>query len=224
MSRYEGAGLADVVLVGIEDRLRELNTAEPGQIVDFDSATQTATVRPMLQRAVLDDDGEYQLETPPDIYDVPVIFPRSRLGYLTFPISQGDSGLIVYGMRDIGQWRYTGVQGSPGDHRVCSMAGAMFLPGLYPDADKLPATNGSHVVLAPLSGAYVLLGSSSATEFLAIASKVETQLGKLVDAIANAAVGTSDGGAAFKANVLSNLASYGFNAAGSTAATKVKGF
>jgi len=217
MSRFTGASLADVVIEGIEDRLREFHTAEPGRIVSFDAAKQTAIVRPMLQRAVLDDDDEYQLETPPDIHDVPVQFPRSRLGYLTFPISQGDSGLIVYAMRDIGQWRYTGPQGSPGDQRVASMAGAVFLPGLYPNADKLPTVNTTHVVLAPLQAAHLLLGGPNATQFIAMANLVLSELNAIRNLFNTHTHGgvTTGGGA-------SGVPSALMGPAGSVAATKVK--
>lgn len=69
----------------------------------------------------------------------------------------------------------------------------------------------------------VYLGSKDATDYVALASKVEAELAKIKNAISGAAVSGGDGGAAFKANIIAGLTSSGMGAAGSTAATKVLG-
>jgi hypothetical protein len=214
--------LADVILTGIEDRLRELNTSEPGEIVSYDATTQTARVRPLLARAVPDDDNALILEYAPDVFDVPVMFPRSLKGYLTFPIGAGDTGLLVYPMRDIGQWRATGQRGDPGDNRICTMAGAVFIPGLVPDSQQLANVSTSDVVLGVLLTAKLLLGGPTASDYVALSSKVETELTKIKTAISGAGVLAGDGGATFKTNIIAALNASTMGATGSTAATKVK--
>ena len=67
----------------------------------------------------------------------------------------------------------------------------------------------------------VYLGSPAATDYVALASKVEAELNKIKTAISGAAVSPGDGGAAFKTNIISALNGSSMGAAGSTAATKV---
>jgi hypothetical protein len=199
MSRFDSPSLADVLLEATEDRVRRLHTAEPGEVLEYNATEQVVTVRPFIQRGVLDDDGAYVREDAPEVFDVPVMFPRTRAGYLTFPISQGDTGLIVYAMRDIGQWRYTGQRGSPGDHRVASMAGAIFIPGLYARKDKLSNVSNQHVVLSGLDGAEVRLGHPSPASYAALATKVDAELDRIWQVLTMWTVVAQDGGAALKA-------------------------
>jgi hypothetical protein len=218
----DGAGIVDVIREGMEDRIRALNTSEPGEVVSYDVDTQTATVRPMVAGSVLDDDNAFVLEYPPDIYDVPVMHLRSRAGYLHMPIITGDTGLLVYPQRDIGQWRSTGQRGSPGDHRACSKSGAVLVLGLMTNERALDGMSSEDLILGVLGAALLLLGGPSATDYVALSSKVEAELTKIKTAISGAAVLANDDGATFKTNIIAALNSSGMGASGSTAATKVK--
>lgn len=216
MSQFASPSLADVIIRGMEDRLRSLHTSEPGEIVSYDATRQTARVRPVVLRGILDDEGFIVTEEAPDIFDVPVVFPRCGLGYMTFPMRVGDTGLIIYPMRDIGQWRATGQLSDPGDHRVCSMSGAVFLPGIAPDSE-IAAASSSDVVIGVLSTALLMLGGPSATDFVALSTKLDT----VINALATAVPAAGDGGAALQAAV---RAAWNPSApfTSSCAATKVK--
>lgn len=215
--------MADVFREGLEDRLRDLHTALPAEVLEYDSANQTITARPTVRQAILDDDGRYVEEDIPEIYDVPVMFPRTAAGYITFPIVPGDTVLLVFCERSIGQWRYTGTTCSAGDQSPHPMSAAVAIPGLYGTADKLASVSTQHVVIGVVgTPTKLLLGSPSASDFVALSSKVEAELAKIKSAIKGAAVTAGDGGAAFKSNIMSALNSSGMGASGSTAATKVK--
>ena len=96
------------------------------------------------------------------------------------------------------------------------------LAGLSPGDVALYRAGGLHLVLredrASITAPEVRLGSDAATELVALASRVEAQLTALKSAISGAATAPSDGGAAFKANLLAALSSW----PASTAASKVK--
>jgi hypothetical protein len=176
MGRFDGgaAGWADIIKDAIEDRLREFNTATPGEVMEYDATRQTATVRPMVAGAALNDEGAFVLEYPPDIYDVPVLFHRALGGGITLPFRVGDTVQILYNQRDIGQWRATNQRGSPGDHRINSMAGAIAIAGLYADSNALETHDTQNLVIYVTGGgSFVKLGSADATAFVALASKVD---------------------------------------------------
>lgn len=69
----------------------------------------------------------------------------------------------------------------------------------------------------------VHLGAAAGAAFLARADRVEAELLKIKNAINAAGVSAGDGGASFKANIIAALNGSSMGAAGSTAATKVKG-
>jgi hypothetical protein len=155
--------LADVIEAAIEARLRQLHTALPGKVTEYDATSQTATVKPMVKQAVQAADGSWIHEEYAEIFDVPVMFFRSAAMTLTFPIPVGTTGLLVFCERDIGQWRATGQNGSPGDQRAHSMAGAVFLPTMAPDA-SVSGASGDHAVVRLNGSTKLRLGSASANE------------------------------------------------------------
>jgi hypothetical protein len=211
--------LEDVIREAIDSYSLRVHTALPGVIKEWDPDTQTASVLPAVQTAVRDLKGRHIFETLPLIYDVPVMFPRTLAGYMTFPIQVGDTGLLIFPELDPAQWRSSDPSAAPrsaGDQRRHGLSGAVFIPGLYQGAYRITDFDPDNVVLA--SETFVKLGDATATQYPSLADLVDTQLTALKTAISGAAVVANDGGAAFKANLLAALASW----PASTAATKVK--
>lgn len=69
----------------------------PGEVLSYDPATQTATVRPLISKRRYDG-------TPlplPDLVDVPVDQPRGQAGAITFPIRPGDRVTLTPQMRSV---------------------------------------------------------------------------------------------------------------------------
>ncbi len=166
--------IPDVIRQWWASRERGIHTALPGKVTEYDAATQTATIAPQVQQAVQDADGFWVHEDLPEIFDVPVMSAGSGQAAITFPIAVGSTGLLIFCERDIGQWRYTGQASSPGDQRCHSLAGAVFLPGLRP-VSSVAAANPTHVVVA-LPGATQMLVGESATQFVALANLVLSEL------------------------------------------------
>lgn len=219
-------GLADVIREAIDSHSLRLHTALPGVIKEWDATTQTASVLPAVQTSVRDLKGRHIFETLPLIYDVPVMFPRTLAGYITFPVQVEDTGLLIFPELDPGQWRYSDPSAAPrsaGDQRRHDISGAVFVPGLYQNAYAVSDFDNVNVVVKAEGAGKVHLGGPTASDFVALASKVEAELTKIKAAISGAAVSAGDGGATFKTNIIAALNASGMGASGSTAATKVKG-
>jgi hypothetical protein len=213
--------LEDVVNAAIDARLRELHTALPGKVLAYDATTQTATIQPMVQQGIQTAAGRWVHETYAEIFDVPVMFMRSPSFTLTFPIPVGTSGLLVFCERDIGQWRATGQNGSPGDQRCHSMAGAVFHPTSAPD-DSIVAVSNSNAVVTLNSGALLHVGAS-ATQFVANATSSDARWTALFNSLASwvPAPVASDGGAAVAAQIKTLFAALS-SAYQTVAVTKLK--
>lgn len=199
-----------------------VHVAYPGTVVSYDSAAQRAVIRiaPSFRRAD-PNGGPPVLYRAPDIPGVPVAFPGGGPDYSdTWPLAAGSSGLVVITSRSMDEWLSAGgTTSEPQDPRRHDLTDAVFLPGLrsFAAAEVVPAAGlhaSARVIRAPL----VLLGDNTATDFVALASLVETQLTALKTAITAAPVIAGDGGASFKAALIAALSSW----PSTTAATKVK--
>lgn len=66
-----------------------------GEVVSYDPATQTATIRPKIVKK----DGEGNDLQPPDLEEVPIDFGSAGGGRMTFPVKPGDQVMLTAGMR-----------------------------------------------------------------------------------------------------------------------------
>ena len=83
------------VVKGIVDyRLDNLHTSLPAQVVDYDAATQTATLRVMLFRTV-DKDNVTGKEYPL-LSKIPVHFPRAGGMSITLPVAPDDDCMVFF--------------------------------------------------------------------------------------------------------------------------------
>lgn len=113
----------------------DTHTSMPGVVQSFDAAKQTAVVRPAVQR-FFRGDGFKPL---PDLFDVPVIFPRGGGFVLTFPVKQGDECILHFSERAIDNWHATGKVSEPSEFRThdlsdaCAHVGISSLPNVVKD-------------------------------------------------------------------------------------------
>ena len=214
---------ADMISAAIESALIDVHVALPGQVQSYNSITQTATIELQVKR-VLPKGVEFVTEDLPVLENVPVQFLRTNTFMVALPLAAGDYGLVVFNEMSIDQWRSKGDSTSPGDIGRHTLTGGVFQPGLMPVAETiLPAAlggddigtdlavgviGGIQVRIKPTGTVEVVAGGVSgqtADDFVAPAGKTATGLQTIVDAITNAAVVASDGGAAFKANIIAAL-------------------
>ncbi len=104
--------LKDVLQLLKKEILLELHSHHIGVIEDFDSITQTATVRIAYKRTFFKNDSKGGL-TPeliayPLLTDVPCIFLGGGKGNLTFPVEPDDECILFINDRDIDKWFTSG--------------------------------------------------------------------------------------------------------------------
>lgn len=170
-----------------------LRVAAPATVVSYNAATQRADLTMGFIPVVL---GPTEVPMQPiSLPQVPVAWPRTAAGYLTFPIVPGDTGLVVFNDRNLGEWLRLGAPTDPKLSRTHDLADGVFLPGLHPDTAPItPATSATATVI---EGPLVALGAAAPpTNFVALAQALYTYL----DAIFTAWTPVpNDGGAALKA-------------------------
>jgi hypothetical protein len=207
--------LSQVIEIGIDARLLDLHTALPGRVELYNPATQTADVRPVVQRAVTKSDGDVEHESLPVIPNVPVGWMRGGGYSLQFPLSVGDHVWLIFSEAAMAQWRSTGSLSEPGDLRRHDLSYPIALPCIAPTSGVLAPVVGSEAVLD--GPTQIRLGGLLA-DYVALSTLVTAQLNALKSAINGWTPVPNDGGAALKTALTSLFSSW----PGPVAATKVK--
>jgi len=130
--------LQTVVTEMVSNILSGVHTAIPAIIDSYDHSTMLCNARPSINTTF--EDGV--VVATPMIYNVPVLFPRSRFAAITFPLERGDSVLLVFSERSLDEWISNGGTTTPDDPRRHDMSDAVAIPGCFHSgAGKLPTNN-----------------------------------------------------------------------------------
>jgi hypothetical protein len=224
----------DIEEASIQKTLGELHTCMPGEVVavrsDAASKRQFVDVLPMLQRAVVDQDGEPLNEALPLLQMVPVAYVQGGGFFLSVPLRPGDAVLLLFAERSLDFWIEQARPGArspvvPGDLAMHSLQGAIALPcGPRPRAALLEGVSGSDMVIGLENGTILMRFTpagevvwAEGTQFVALANLVATELSRLwtaMNAHQHVVVGGGGGTASAQTTPL--------GPAGSVAATKTK--
>lgn len=218
---------AEVIREALDARIANVHTALPATVVSYDAAAQTVNVQPLVKRVVQDLDEDLELvESLPQIPSVPVAFPRSGDNWITFPVAQGDTGLLVFCERSIDTWRATNRESDPGSVRNHNLSDAVFLPGLSATASAVTTSSTATVVNV---ASELHLGGLSPAEFVALATKtdnrisaIESNLNSLITAFNAHMHATAGTGVPSPPTAGVGIPATALTPGSSTAATKVK--
>ncbi len=188
---------ADMISAAIDSALIDVHVALPAAIQSYDATTQTATVELQVQRVLPRGEG-FATEDLPVLENVPVVFPRTKKFMLSFPIAEGDYGMVVFNEMSIDQWRSKGDNTSPGDIGRHTLTGGVFQPGLMPNSEAIADDVSEDLVLGEIAGVQVRIkpggvcevvseGGPKADDWVAMTDKVLAAVGAAIDAAVLAA-------------------------------------
>ena len=130
----------------MERAMSRINTCMPGEIVSFNSGTQTAIVQPCIQQKRIDN-GAVVFQNLPQVINVPVVFPVAGGFALTFPVAPGDPCLLVFAQRSIDNWIDSGSDQPPEQDipgaRHHDLTDAFAIIGTVPNPNSISAWSGS---------------------------------------------------------------------------------
>lgn len=98
----------ETMLVAFEGFQAGIWTATPGIIQSFDATKQTCVVQPAIQAKVRNQDGITSNVNLPLLVDCPTQFLGGGGFTHTWPVAKGDECLVVFAMRCIDAWWYSG--------------------------------------------------------------------------------------------------------------------
>lgn len=98
----------------------------PGVVVDYDLATQTATVQPSLRRKL-----GGQVMNLPKLTHVPVVFPATATTWLRLPVGPGDPVQLHFSEASLDKWWVVGGEVDPAIPARFALGDAFAMPGLH---------------------------------------------------------------------------------------------
>jgi hypothetical protein len=110
----------------VEAERRDMMTMIPGEVVAYDSATQTATIRPRLKQNFAG-----TVLQAPDLIEVPVAHPQAGGFIIHKPLKAGDEVLLHFAQRSLDQSGddASAADGAPG--RMHDLSDAIAHPASY---------------------------------------------------------------------------------------------
>lgn len=137
----------EVFLEYKEQTKGEINVSLPGVVLSYDSATQKATVQPIVRAWYWDeDDTAYAVRFPP-IPRVPVAFFRAGGFAMSAPLEPGDVVTLLVQDRSIDEFMATGnADSTPFDVRRFDWTDAVALP-FPPSATPITTLDADNMVL-----------------------------------------------------------------------------
>jgi len=169
---------AEAIQKSLKTALAGVHTSIPGRVISYDSVTQKATVQPVVRgRRINRATKALESYLPSPIPGVPVCFEAGDGWAFTGPMVEGTPVTIIFAHRSIDEWLLTGeADNLPVDLRRHASQDAIAIPGGRSFADPLPALAVDATRPVLYSVAEQLLGDSSATDFVALASLVLAEL------------------------------------------------
>lgn len=161
--------LITVINDAIRYQLGEVNTAIPARILKYDPTKQEAEVQPLIKK-------RYKNGNVVDravITGVPVVFPAAGGGIISFPITVGDTVLLIFSQRSIDRWvRGNGGPIDPADNRKHDISDAIAIPGLFALNSALQSDPNNVVI--KFKGASIALTPEGAVQIIAPGGLVVT--------------------------------------------------
>jgi hypothetical protein len=215
------ATLSEVINRAVENGSRALFTCIPAKIVKWDAAKQRANCQILIKQVTESEEGEREVASWPVVPGVPVQFPGAGGFRVTFPISDGGggkaatTGTLFFSHRSLDKWLTgDGKEVDPEFDHDHALTDAIFMPGLMPfgaawgscpDDSMSIGDDSSGAGRIHIKSGEINLGENAQEPVL---TKKDAQ--SLYFAINAAACVANDGGAAFKAALLTGLATAGW--------------
>lgn len=133
------------------DIFSSLNCHQWATVLGFTAAKQTVTVQIAVRRQVPQvNNGKavYVSKAYPVLVDVPIFVPSGGKGYVSFPVTAGDTCLILFNDRDYDQFWATGNVQDPNSGRMHDLSDGLAIIGFRTSQNPIVGYDGGQTVLA----------------------------------------------------------------------------
>lgn len=186
--------LSDVLTSAIDSVVRGVWTAMPGRVESYDSTTQSANIQLTVKSGFIGESGQRDTENIAVLNGVPVVFLGGGGFRTVYPVAVGDTALVVFASRSLGEWLQRGDVVDPlTDHHHNLGDGVAFI-GLRDRRNALVNAPEGRMSVGADQGATIevrsseiRLGSDNASSAVVVQSALDTFMAALTNAIASLA-------------------------------------
>ena len=160
--------IPDLFRVALRNLRLSMRTHTVGTVTAYNPATQKVSVLVDILSVIKDfatppspaNPTPVAKQLPVTLVDIPVGWPRTSQGYLTFPLTPGTKGELHVQDRSLEAWLSLGQATDPIAAWTHNLADSVFHPAVFNDADPItPPTSLTHTVL---EGPLIALGAQAA--------------------------------------------------------------
>lgn len=193
----------------IRSEQADIFTALPATVVKFTPAEMTVSAQATVQYQQRKPDGTWNYLTLPVCIHCPVLFPRGGPFRITFPLAEGDEGLLIFASRCIDNWWLSGGVQKQAELRMHDISDGFFLPGCFSQPNVPANVSTTDLQIRSLDGTIGL--DVSATTGFKFTGPVEFVGPVQFDAgiTGNAAGGVISGAAKFAGDVVAKAGTGG---------------
>jgi hypothetical protein len=160
----QNPSLAELLRIVIRQVKLSTRTHTVGQVLEYDADTQRAKVSVDILSVVADNsklpgpgDPNPSVSQPPVVIEgIPVAWPRTSSGYITFPLNEGDKGELHIQDRSLDAWLELGDAVDPVAAWTHALGDAVFHPHIFNDSN--PITPGTDQSAAVFEGDEIKIG------------------------------------------------------------------
>lgn len=201
--------LPDLFRSAMREVQLSMRTHSVATIVTYNPATQKATVtvdalqvfKDTTKNPTDENPNPTKVQAPITLTDIPVAFPRTNSGYITFPLNPGDTGELHIQDRSLEQWLKLGLATDPVVAWTHNLADSVFHPTLHDNTNPItPPTRSDGTVIDGTP--FVHLGAVT-TDFAVLALALQTYL---ISVFTLPPVFPTDGGLVLASNIALRLA------------------
>lgn len=142
----------EVIQNYIAKATKDIHTALPGRIESYDPTTQKADVKPLIKSENVLEDGTIEYLPIPVIPNVPVAFPGGNGFMVTFPLTKGDTCLIIFSEASLDTWLSKGGDVEPSVATRHDFSDAVIYPGLKSFKNPLNNASGDNMIVGADNG------------------------------------------------------------------------
>lgn len=130
-------------------------TALPAVVSSYNKDKLTVAAQPTIQAQVFQPNGTWVDTQLPLCLDCPVVFPGGGEFLLTFPMTTGDEGLLIFASRCIDSWWQSGGIQKQAENRMHDLSDGFFIPAMM-SQKMIPANvNGNTCQLRTKDGTLI---------------------------------------------------------------------
>lgn len=141
--KKEQDSIGEIIRKAIKNEIAKIHTSIPAEITKINLLEKTVEVKPLIrEKNLLNEFVEL-----PIIPNVPIRFTQTTKALISVPLEIGDTGVIVFSERSIGNWQQEGGIQNPEDNRKFNIKDCYFSPDLVKNSDGKTLTDELQIIL-----------------------------------------------------------------------------